>query len=251
MSNNVNNTNHKGTCSQLKSGFTLIELLVVVAIVSILAGFLLPALQKAISNARSIQCLASTKQIGTAILMYADDYSTYLPQSDKIDRNEDLAMSRESTDNCLIWTCPEADLSLPYLDKDISPVTYTTSKSGLPWVNACGSGKKYTQIRRPTTALILADGSMNTQWGSWITIDGTGDMWGYNDYWQDCTWFNNNRNLDDPVYVSAADEDKNGATSGIRYRHNMNSNTNALFFDGHSASFKRYGIKRVNFITCW
>jgi prepilin-type N-terminal cleavage/methylation domain-containing protein/prepilin-type processing-associated H-X9-DG protein len=59
---------------QRKNGFTLIELLVVIAIIAILAGILFPVFVQAREKARTSVCLSNCKQIGTAILMYAQDY---------------------------------------------------------------------------------------------------------------------------------------------------------------------------------
>ena len=60
------------------SRFTLIELLVVIAIIAILAAMLLPALSAARERARSANCIAKLKQIGTAEMMYAGDHKEYI-----------------------------------------------------------------------------------------------------------------------------------------------------------------------------
>ena len=99
-------------------GFTLIELLVVIAIIAILAAILFPVFAKARSKARDIATISNLKQVGTAAMMYEQDYDgasvpwegpgpTFTPWGIT------LQPYMKSTSVCF-----DAQLSVPYVEID-------------------------------------------------------------------------------------------------------------------------------------
>ena len=107
-----------------RTGFTLIELLVVIAIIAILAAILFPVFARAREKARQSSCLSNGKQLGIAVLSYAQDYDESLPKSwNDVDNDGSGTSGADYTwrsavlayaKNAQIWQCPSKKLSSPF-----------------------------------------------------------------------------------------------------------------------------------------
>jgi prepilin-type processing-associated H-X9-DG protein len=66
--------------SKNRWAFTLVELLVVIGIIALLISILLPALARAKKQAQGVQCSNNLRQLGTAILYYANNNDGFMPR---------------------------------------------------------------------------------------------------------------------------------------------------------------------------
>jgi prepilin-type N-terminal cleavage/methylation domain-containing protein len=105
-----------------KDGFTLIELLVVIAIIAILAAILFPVFAQARAKARQAACLSSMKQIGTALMMYAQDY------------DETVAGNSYSPPNSSAGDAGFAPVPLGFMDPDPLKVGRNWARDLQPYV---------------------------------------------------------------------------------------------------------------------
>jgi prepilin-type N-terminal cleavage/methylation domain-containing protein/prepilin-type processing-associated H-X9-DG protein len=97
--------------NQRRVGFTLLELLIVVAIISILAAMLLPALARSKARAQAIFCMNNSKQLALAWTMYSGDNNDRLVYNLGGDANRQSLAPRDQpnwVNNIMDWeTSPD------------------------------------------------------------------------------------------------------------------------------------------------
>jgi prepilin-type N-terminal cleavage/methylation domain-containing protein len=97
--------------------FTLVELLVVIGIIAVLIAIILPALNRAQQQSKTVQCMSNMRQVGLALLMYADQNDGYLFPSNMGWSNTNVLPPPGASPPGLTPTGPGNALVLAYPDQ--------------------------------------------------------------------------------------------------------------------------------------
>lgn len=167
------------------AGFTLIELLVVIAIIAILAAILFPVFAQAREKARGISCLSNGKQIGTALMVYSQDYDEGFPTwseywymyyvnnaakgSDTVDRYWDAILlpyvksgNPPKLDRGGVWHCPSSERQADVRSYGMSMgFTYDTDPSSPYYYRYLNQA----EIDKPASTIFVGDGGTTGRLG--------------------------------------------------------------------------------------
>jgi prepilin-type N-terminal cleavage/methylation domain-containing protein/prepilin-type processing-associated H-X9-DG protein len=248
-----------------RRGFTLIELLVVIAIIAILAAILFPVFAQARDKARSAACLSNLKQIGTALMMYMQDYDEKTTWFYNVNSHPDVVGRYwyfplyPYTKNWNVFVCPSVSARGPAntdgLGEACNPTRISTTAGSVgqlvPNMRRCGygfntahvgygGGDPYYKTAGDTKALASFEEPARTLY---IADSAYGPTKDQNQGWQDikCPILPHKPNLAarNDVYVSGTQYD-GPDNANITRRHV--GGANCMFMDGHAKWYHYNGI---------
>ncbi|PQV62606.1 prepilin-type cleavage/methylation domain-containing protein [Abditibacterium utsteinense] len=136
-----------------RTGFTLIELLVVIAIIAILAAILFPVFGRARENARRSSCQSNLKQIGLAMMQYAQDYDEHVSAAGTGDKPWDGLISPylgfkvtgegPNQGSAMILRCPSDSIVRPSTAQNPGSPTRSYAMPITPWGHDNPGGSLY------------------------------------------------------------------------------------------------------------
>lgn len=207
-----------------ETGFTLVELLVVIAIIALLAAILFPVYIRAREGGRRTYCLNNLKQIGIAMMTYAEDRNGMLPMAEVYQFKfgvyemwyDQLAKGRYVSKQICGYTGPniaprnawtrEANLlRCPnFFYKPGEDIKFNYAMNGTSFA----SPRKWATVRSPSKRLLFSEP---------VSASGTPGTAVYNNWWLDC------------MRADLTNADRQG------WRHSDGDGVNGVFADGHAA----------------
>jgi prepilin-type N-terminal cleavage/methylation domain-containing protein/prepilin-type processing-associated H-X9-DG protein len=231
-----------GTPAGTTRHFTLIELLIVIAIIAILAGMMLPALQRAREAGKSSNCMGNLRQLGTMLQQYTLNSQDWFctasdPNGDRWDVDEDATYSGKGITGKGILlrglTGKSANQSKVFLCPSV-PGLFNASYAGSPFAGYgynefLGAELSYGGTYRGTRTILVRKPSQTVSFA-------------------DCGYLSSGREELAAILRAPEKRDPSGydlrASGAASFRHG--GNCNAVFTDGHASTQTRAFTGNVN-----
>jgi len=113
------------------NNFTLVELLTVIAIIAILAGILIPTINKSMARAEATQCINNLGQLAKADMAYSVDHKQRFAKHDTTDilKNTWLPLLYDYIKDAKVLSCPSDEKNANWLKETNGELAVASSNA--------------------------------------------------------------------------------------------------------------------------